>query len=81
MGVVSGVQREVGQCQLGHKEINLYMPGIWNTLAEINIPIIMHQANQHCSVAEMQELAKLNIHILVYQPKLHCGLVDIDFII
>ena len=81
MGVVSGVQREVGQFQLGHKEINIHVPGAWTASAEIKILIIARRPKQHCGVTEMQELAKLNIPILVYQPKLHCGLVDIDFII
>ena len=41
MGVVNGVQREVGQFQLGREEINIHVPGAWTASAEIKILIIM----------------------------------------
>ena len=81
MGVVNGVQREVGQFQLGREEINIHVPGVWTASAEIKIPIIARRPKQHCGLAEMQELAELNIPIFAYRPKLHCELAEIGFII
>ena len=81
MGVVNGVQREVGQFQLGREEINIHVPGAWTASAEIKIPIIARRPKQHCGLAETQELAELNIPIFAYWPKLHCELAEIGFII